>query len=68
MFALAPDPSGLTLMATALEEYFARSLGFALLSIGLMVVLLSGAVPLVSRVDGKTSHPSKKKIQLVHQS
>ena len=38
---------------TALEMYFARSLGFALLSIGLMVVVLSGAVPLTSSLDGE---------------
>ncbi|OLN88550.1 hypothetical protein CCHL11_01972 [Colletotrichum chlorophyti] len=32
----------------ALEDYFARSLGFALLTLGLLVVTLSGAVPLAS--------------------
>ncbi|KAJ0379711.1 hypothetical protein COL26b_001861 [Colletotrichum chrysophilum] len=31
-----------------LEDYFARSLGFALLTLGLLVVCLSGAVPLTS--------------------
>ncbi|KAI8212686.1 hypothetical protein K4K54_008754 [Colletotrichum sp. SAR 10_86] len=34
--------------ATSLEDYFARSLGFALLTLGLLVVCLSGAVPLTS--------------------
>ncbi|KAK2065068.1 hypothetical protein LY76DRAFT_586596 [Colletotrichum caudatum] len=34
--------------AGSLEDYFARSLGFALLTLGLLVVTLSGAVPLVS--------------------
>jgi hypothetical protein len=37
--------------ASSLEVYFARSLGFALLSLGLTVVVLSGAVPLGSSVD-----------------
>ncbi|KAF4124009.1 hypothetical protein GMORB2_5725 [Geosmithia morbida] len=36
---------------SSLEEYLARSLGFALLALGLVVVLLSGAVPLGSEVD-----------------
>lgn len=36
----------------ALEVYFARSLGFALLGLGLIVVVLSGAVPLTSSADG----------------
>lgn len=36
-----------------MEEYFARSLGFALLALGLIIVLLSGAVPLGSEVDGE---------------
>ncbi|KAI6782227.1 uncharacterized protein J7T54_002464 [Emericellopsis cladophorae] len=36
---------------SSLEAYFARSLGFALLALGLIVVLLSGAVPLGSKVD-----------------
>ncbi|KAG9253267.1 uncharacterized protein F5Z01DRAFT_658343 [Emericellopsis atlantica] len=39
--------------SSSLEAYFARSLGFALLALGLIVVLLSGAVPLGSEVDGK---------------
>lgn len=34
-----------------MEAYFARSLGFALLALGLVVVLLSGAIPLGSSVD-----------------
>jgi len=39
--------------ASPVEEYFARSLGFALLALGLIIVLLSGAVPLGSEVDGE---------------
>ncbi|KAF7542904.1 hypothetical protein G7Z17_g11186 [Cylindrodendrum hubeiense] len=34
-----------------LEVYFARSLGFALLALGLIIVVLSGAVPLTSAAD-----------------
>ncbi|KAF4951859.1 hypothetical protein FSARC_12797 [Fusarium sarcochroum] len=33
-------------VSTALETYFGRSLGFALLALGLIVVVLSGALPL----------------------
>ncbi|KAL0938878.1 uncharacterized protein CTRU02_205488 [Colletotrichum truncatum] len=35
-------------VATSLEDYFARSLGFALLTLALLIVTLSGAVPLTS--------------------
>lgn len=35
----------------ALEIYFARSLGFALLALGLVVVVLSGSIPLTSAAD-----------------
>ncbi|KAH7328984.1 hypothetical protein B0I35DRAFT_473634 [Stachybotrys elegans] len=41
--------------AGPLETYFARSLGFALLSLGLILVLLSGAVPLTSSVETPVS-------------
>jgi len=41
--------------SSSLETYFARSLGIALLSLGLVVVLLSGAVPLGSSVDSPKS-------------
>ncbi|CAJ0545879.1 Ff.00g093520.m01.CDS01 [Fusarium sp. VM40] len=34
--------------STALETYFGRSLGFALLALGLTIVVLSGALPLDS--------------------
>ncbi|TKW52603.1 hypothetical protein CTA1_12729 [Colletotrichum tanaceti] len=34
--------------AGSLEDYFARSLGFALLTLGLLVVTLTGAVPLTA--------------------
>ncbi|KAH6898431.1 hypothetical protein B0T10DRAFT_555749 [Thelonectria olida] len=39
--------------ASSLEIYFARSLGFALLTLGLVVVVLSGAIPLTSAADAK---------------
>ncbi|KAF7546687.1 hypothetical protein G7046_g9231 [Stylonectria norvegica] len=37
--------------ASSLETYFARSLGFALLSLGLVVIVLSGVIPLASAAD-----------------
>ncbi|ROV91776.1 hypothetical protein VSDG_06452 [Cytospora chrysosperma] len=37
--------------ANLVEQYFARSLGFAQLALGLVVVCLTGAVPLASLVD-----------------
>ncbi|KAJ4421636.1 hypothetical protein N0V82_003637 [Gnomoniopsis sp. IMI 355080] len=36
------------------EQYFARSLGFAQLTLGLVVVCLTGAIPLTSLVDTPT--------------
>jgi hypothetical protein len=36
---------------TALETYFSRSLGMTLLALGIMVVLLTGSVPLTSRIS-----------------
>ncbi|KAF2276076.1 uncharacterized protein EI97DRAFT_398701 [Westerdykella ornata] len=36
--------------ATPLEVYFSRSLGFALLAIGVLQVLLTGSIPLTSRL------------------
>ncbi|KAH7170900.1 hypothetical protein EDB81DRAFT_183046 [Dactylonectria macrodidyma] len=39
-------------VTSPLEAYFARSLGFALLALGLVVVVLSGAVPLTSAANG----------------
>ncbi|WZH40025.1 uncharacterized protein QYS62_000952 [Fusarium acuminatum] len=38
--------------STALETYFGRSLGFALLALGLTIVVLSGALPLDSTSKG----------------
>lgn len=35
-----------------MEEYYARSLGFALLTIGLLLLVLSGTLPLASAIDG----------------
>lgn len=42
-------------MCAALETYFARSLGFALLALGLIVVVLSGALPLDASSDGTST-------------
>lgn len=41
----------------AVEEYFARSLGFTQLALGLIVVTLSGAVPLTSLTECKFMRP-----------
>ncbi|TVY73469.1 hypothetical protein LSUE1_G005128 [Lachnellula suecica] len=41
--------------ASALEEYFSRSLGLTLLTLGIMVVLLTGSVPLTSSLSDTTS-------------
>ena len=38
----------------AVEQYFARSLGLSQLAVGLLVVVLSGALPLTSLVDSKS--------------
>ncbi|ETS86710.1 hypothetical protein PFICI_00538 [Pestalotiopsis fici W106-1] len=49
--------------ASGVENYFARSLGFALLALGAVTVVLSGALPLNSMVESKKplsfppSHP-----------
>ncbi|KAM0634691.1 hypothetical protein ACHAPW_002438 [Verticillium nonalfalfae] len=43
-----------TLTPAALETYYARSLGFSLLALGLTVLLLSGALPLAAT---DASHP-----------
>jgi hypothetical protein len=40
---------------TALETYFCRSLGMALLTLGIMVVLLTGSVPLTSSISESRS-------------
>jgi hypothetical protein len=37
--------------ATVLETYFSRSLGFTLVTLGVMTVLLTGSVPLSSRLS-----------------
>jgi hypothetical protein len=39
------------LTAAVVERYFARSLGLAQLSIGLLVLVLSGALPLTSSIE-----------------
>ncbi|KAL0261082.1 hypothetical protein SLS55_004778 [Diplodia seriata] len=38
--------------ATVLEVYFSRSLGFSLITLGVLTVLLTGSVPLSSRLSG----------------
>jgi len=43
---------------TAVERYFARSLGFAQMTIGLLVVCLSGAIPLTSMTENPADAPS----------
>ncbi|ESZ93624.1 hypothetical protein SBOR_6002 [Sclerotinia borealis F-4128] len=40
---------------TSLEEYFSRSLGITLLTLGIMVVLLTGSVPLTSSISDTTT-------------
>lgn len=40
---------------TALEIYFSRSLGLSLITLGILCVLLTGSVPLNSRLEGKLS-------------
>lgn len=39
--------------SSGVENYFARSLGFALLALGLVTVVLTGALPLNSMVESK---------------
>ncbi|KAK6821950.1 hypothetical protein PG989_015195 [Apiospora arundinis] len=48
----APTPAGL--QATGVELYFARSLGFALLTLGMVTVVLTGALPMTSMVETPT--------------
>ncbi|KAI8629394.1 hypothetical protein F5Y19DRAFT_475382 [Xylariaceae sp. FL1651] len=43
--------------ASAVENYLARSLGFALLALGLVTVVLTGSVPVGSVVDTNTISP-----------
>ncbi|KAH7163014.1 hypothetical protein B0J13DRAFT_518258 [Dactylonectria estremocensis] len=45
-------------VTSPLEAYFARSLGFALLALGLVVVVLSGAVPLTSAANASSEEVS----------
>lgn len=45
----------LTPPTTALEEYFSRSLGIALLTLGTLTILLTGSVPLTSSISETTS-------------
>jgi hypothetical protein len=45
--------------ATTLEVYFSRSLGFTLLTLGMLTVLLTGSVPLSSSLaEGWSPVPS----------
>ncbi|KAK6586154.1 hypothetical protein PZA11_001211 [Diplocarpon coronariae] len=39
----------------ALEEYFSRSLGLTLLTLGILIVLLTGSVPLTSSISDTTN-------------
>ncbi|KAF2198333.1 hypothetical protein GQ43DRAFT_422681 [Delitschia confertaspora ATCC 74209] len=50
--------------ATPLEVYFSRTLGFTLLTIGILQILLTGSVPLQSRLtsaEGTTTDPEDPK-------
>ena len=49
---LTIDSSAAMHPANAIENYFARSLGFALLALGACTVVLSGALPMTSLIDG----------------
>jgi hypothetical protein len=39
---------------SAIEEYFSRSLGITLFTLGIMMVLLTGSVPLTSSISEST--------------
>jgi len=41
--------------ASPLEQYFSRSLGLTLLTLGIMIVLLTGSVPLTSSISDTTN-------------
>ena len=46
---------------TALEEYFSRSLGLAVLTLGMLTILLTGSVPLTSSLsDCKLPQPTSE--------
>ncbi|KAF1840960.1 uncharacterized protein K460DRAFT_370940 [Cucurbitaria berberidis CBS 394.84] len=48
--------------ATTLEVYFSRTLGFTLLTLGILTVLLTGSVPLSSRLsEGATTSAADPK-------
>ncbi|KAH7388809.1 hypothetical protein BKA66DRAFT_60430 [Pyrenochaeta sp. MPI-SDFR-AT-0127] len=48
--------------ATTLEVYFSRTLGFSLLALGVLTVLLTGSVPLSSRLsEGATTSAADPK-------
>ncbi len=47
-------------MIIDLEEYFSRSLGITMLAVGVLVVLLSGSVPLTSSLNATTDEESPK--------
>jgi hypothetical protein len=46
--------------STAVEVYFARSLGFALAGLGLVTVVLSGSLPLGSMADCELTRSGPK--------
>lgn len=47
-----------TPLKPALEIYFSRSLGFTLVTLGILTVLLTGSVPLSSRLSSGASNPN----------
>jgi len=53
--------------ATATESYFARSLGFAILTLGLLTISLSGIIPLGSEFESQsdTSSPYASAVFLI---
>lgn len=55
---LTIDSSAAMHPANAVENYFARSLGFALLALGACTVVLTGALPMTSLADGNAPPPS----------
>ncbi|KAF9768071.1 hypothetical protein IL306_014679 [Fusarium sp. DS 682] len=61
--SLSPYISGFVITTDnfpALETYFGRSLGFALLALGLTIVVLSGVLPLDSASKGKNKLLSQR--------
>ncbi|CAJ2512960.1 Uu.00g010790.m01.CDS01 [Anthostomella pinea] len=53
-----PVPSMPMQPSSSVENYFARSLGLALLALGMVTVVLTGSLPLGSMVESPTETPS----------